>query len=174
MQDRLVSEEQQRVSIIWLSAHLVWPCHVLSSKQVKDIEAEHPERKGRIIINKATGIGCTEWFLRYIIYKAITDRHWRNSRVCIVTGPRLDLAVRLIQRIKNLFQLSNAIPEQYGDGSNPRFDSRETVVYIGSTKIEAFPSNNQQSLRGLTNIKLDGRRARPTFHVGISSARPAQ
>jgi late competence protein required for DNA uptake (superfamily II DNA/RNA helicase) len=141
---------------------------------VKDIEAEHPERKGRIIINKATGIGCTEWFLRYIIYKAITDRHWRNSRVCIVTGPRLDLAVRLIQRIKNLFQLSNAIPEQYGDGSNPRFDSRETVVYIGSTKIEAFPSNNQQSLRGLTNIKLDGRRARPTFHVGISSARPAQ
>jgi late competence protein required for DNA uptake (superfamily II DNA/RNA helicase) len=80
------------------------------------------------------------------------DRNWLHSRVAIVTGPRLDLAVTLIQRIKNFFQHSTAIQEQYG--SNPHFDSRETVVYIGSTKVEAFPFNNQQSLRGLTGVKL--------------------
>jgi DEAD/DEAH box helicase len=131
----------------------VWYDYVSSSsKEVQDIERQHPERKGRLLINKATGIGCTEYFLRMAIWQSIVNNKWRNSRCCIVTGPRLDLAVTLIQRIKNLFQRSNAIAEQYG--SNPRFDSRETVVYIGSTKIEAFPSNNQQSLRGLTNVKL--------------------
>ena len=105
-----------------------------------------------LLLEKATGIGATEWFLRYIVWKSIIDPSWKHGRVCIVTGPRLDLSVTLIQRIKNLFQQCTAIEEQYG--SNPRFDSRETVVFIGSTKIEAFPSNNQQSLRGFTNVKM--------------------
>lgn len=122
------------------------------TKEIQDIERQYPERKQRLLIEKATGIGATEWFLRYIVWKSIIDPAWKHGRVCIVTGPRLDLSVTLIQRIKNLFQQSAAIQEKYG--SNPRFDSRETVVFMGSTKIEAFPSNNQQSLRGLTNVKM--------------------
>ena len=55
-----------------------------------------------IWINKSRGIGGTEFLLRYIAWCSICNRFTPNSRVCVITGPRLDLAEDLIARFKAL------------------------------------------------------------------------
>jgi hypothetical protein len=57
-----------------------------------------------IWILKSRGIGVTEYLLRYIAYNCITGGFPTGSRVCIITGPRIDLAEDLISnRFKGLF-----------------------------------------------------------------------
>jgi hypothetical protein len=51
--------------------------------------------------------------------------------MCIVTGPRIELAITLIDRMKGLFQnieLSSI------------FDTKETVIELNGFHIEAYPS----------------------------------
>ena len=99
---------------------------------------------------KSRGNGSSELLLRYLAYlatvKAEEPAHaplLRNSQMCLVTGPRLELAVSLMTRLKKLF-------EPHGI----TFDSKETVVEFPQTniRIEAFPSNNISSMRGLPNV----------------------
>lgn len=52
---------------------------------------------------KATGLGITEFVIRYIAWLAVKDDKLKGSQVCIVTGPRIDLAIAIIDRIKELF-----------------------------------------------------------------------
>ena len=54
-------------------------------------------------IKKATGLGVTEFMLRYMGSLCLKDDNLKGSQMCIVTGPRIDLAIALIQRIKRLF-----------------------------------------------------------------------
>jgi len=61
----------------------------------------------------------------------------------IVTGPRIDLALDLINRFKRLF---------YNVGIT--FEDKNTVVNLGQVKIEAFPSHHLDAMRGLTNVKF--------------------
>ena len=56
-----------------------------------------------IWIKKSRGIGVTEFLLRYIAW-CCYNRYPANSRVCVVTGPRMDLAEDLIARFKGLLQ----------------------------------------------------------------------
>jgi hypothetical protein len=57
--------------------------------------------------------------------------------MCIVTGPRIDLAIALIDRMKKLF---------VADGSSSKaptvLDTKETVIELNNVKIEAFPSHH--------------------------------
>ena len=53
-------------------------------------------------IKKATGLGVTEFMLRYMAWLALNSR--ANSQMCIVTGPRIELAITLIDRLKGLFK----------------------------------------------------------------------
>ena len=64
--------------------------------------------------------------------------------MCIVTGPRIDLAIGLIDRMKKLFQLKLGII----------FDTRETVIELNNLKIEAFPSHHLDAMRGLPNVSF--------------------
>jgi hypothetical protein len=57
---------------------------------------------------KSTGLGVTELMLRYIVYRCLRDQEWKNRQVAIVTGPNIDLATKLIKRIKKLILLSEA------------------------------------------------------------------
>ena len=54
-----------------------------------------------IWINKATGLGVSEFMLRYMAWLCLKDNALSGSQMCIVTGPRIDLAIALIDRMKN-------------------------------------------------------------------------
>ena len=88
-------------------------------------------------IKKATGLGITEFMLRWIAWRCFNDPIMKSIdvSVVIITGPRLELAVQLIERLKGLFDKS--------------FDEKNTVCILNGCRIEAFPSHHLASARGL-------------------------
>ena len=59
-------------------------------------------------IKKATGLGVSEFMLRFMPWLCLKDNSLSGSQMCIVTGPRIELAIALIDRMKGLFR---AMPE---------------------------------------------------------------
>ena len=57
-------------------------------------------------IKKATGLGVSEFMLRFMAWLCLNDNALAGSQMCIVTGPRIDLAITLIDRMKKLFSSS--------------------------------------------------------------------
>jgi hypothetical protein len=53
---------------------------------------EHQQHK-HIWIKKATGLGVTEFMLRYM-----ADSNLENKQMCMVTGPKIQLSITLIDR----------------------------------------------------------------------------
>jgi hypothetical protein len=100
-----------------------------------------------IWIKKATGLGISEFMLRFMAWLCLKDNTLSRSQMCIVTGPRIDLAIALIDRMKNLFVSS-------GKGIAPAFDTKETVIELNGVKIEAFPSHHLDAMRGLPNVSF--------------------
>ena len=94
-----------------------------------------------IWIKKATGLGLTEFMLRYMAWLCLKDDKLKGSQMCIVTGPRIDLAIALIDRIKNLFW-------------DITFATKDSVIELNSIKIEAFPSHHLDSMRGIPNVSF--------------------
>lgn len=97
-----------------------------------------------IWIKKSTGLGITEFMLRYMIWLCIKDNKLTGTQMCIVIGPRIDLAITLIERMKMLFL----------DKGHLTFNDKETVIEIKGVKIEAFPSHHLDAMRGLTNVSF--------------------
>jgi hypothetical protein len=95
-------------------------------------------------IKKATGLGISELFLRYLSWLCVKDDALRDSQMCIVTGPRIDLAVTLIDRMKRLFNEKTTL----------EFETRETVFELNDVHIEAYPSHHLDSMRGLSNVSF--------------------
>ncbi|MFL6355039.1 MAG: DEAD/DEAH box helicase family protein, partial [Nitrososphaeraceae archaeon] len=93
-------------------------------------------------IKKATGLGISELMLRFMAWLCIKDNSLSGSQMCIVTGPRIDLAIALIDRLKKLF------------AGNTAFDTKETVIELNDVKIEAFPSHHLDAMRGLPNVSF--------------------
>jgi hypothetical protein len=46
-------------------------------------------------IKKATGLGISEFMLRFMARLCLNDNHLSGSQMCIVTGPRIELAIAL-------------------------------------------------------------------------------
>jgi hypothetical protein len=84
-----------------------------------------------IWIKKSRGLGVTEFLLRYVAWCCILNKIILRSRVCIITGPRIDLAEDLIARFKGLFSLNNYLKSDR---------TQNTVAYLNGVKVEAFPS----------------------------------
>ena len=74
----------------------------------------------------------------------VKDDALRGSQMCIVTGPRIDLAITLIDRMKRLFV--ERMPLE--------FDTRETALELNGVHIEAYPSHHLDSMRGLPNVSF--------------------
>jgi hypothetical protein len=64
----------------------------------------HGFKDKHLWIKKATGLGVTEFFLRFMAWLCLRNNNYRNSQICIVTGPNIDIAIKLIKRMKGLFE----------------------------------------------------------------------
>jgi late competence protein required for DNA uptake (superfamily II DNA/RNA helicase) len=60
-------------------------------------------------IKKATGLGVSEFMLRFMAWLCLKDNSLAGSQMYIVTGPRIDLAIALIDRMKKLFASSKGL-----------------------------------------------------------------
>jgi len=106
-----------------------------------EVQIEKALNDGKYIwIKKSTGLGITEFMIRWIAWNCLKDDVWKNEQidvnVVMVTGPRIDLSITIMNRLKNLFV-------------NHEFRSKETVCKLNGTRIEAFPSHHLSSARGL-------------------------
>jgi hypothetical protein len=83
--------------------------------------------------------------LRFMAWLCLRDNALAGSQMCIVTGPRIDLAIALIDRMKKLFSSTKALTTFY---------TKETVIELNGVKIEAFPSHHLDAMRGLSNVSF--------------------
>jgi late competence protein required for DNA uptake (superfamily II DNA/RNA helicase) len=90
------------------------------------------------------GLGVTEFFLRLMAWLCLRNNDYRNSQMCIVTGPNIDIAIKLIKRMKALFEPKLGIT----------FDSKETLLELNGCIIEAYPSNHIDAYCALDNPKF--------------------
>jgi late competence protein required for DNA uptake (superfamily II DNA/RNA helicase) len=65
--------------------------------------------KKHLWIKKATGLGVSEFMLRFMGWLCLKDNALSGSQMCIVTGPRIDLAIALIDRMKSYLQQAVAL-----------------------------------------------------------------
>jgi late competence protein required for DNA uptake (superfamily II DNA/RNA helicase) len=100
-------------------------------------------------VKKATGLGVTEFMLRIMAWLCTrTNNAYSQTRnvqqMCIVTGPNIDIAIKLIKRMKNIFETKLGLT----------FQNKETVIELNGCILEAYPSNHLDSYRALTNPKF--------------------
>jgi len=85
--------------------------------------------------------------LRFVAWLCLKDNSLAGSQMCIVTRPRIDLAIALIDRMKKLFASGKGI-------TATAFDTKGTVIELNNVKIEAFPSHHLDAMRGLPNVSF--------------------
>jgi hypothetical protein len=81
--------------------------------------------------------------------------------MCIVTGPRIDLAITLIDRLKGLFTKASFAQNH---AQTTGFDTKETVIELNGVHIEAYPSHQIDAMRGLKDVSF--------FYLGESDFFP--
>ena len=95
-------------------------------------------------VKKATGLGVTELMLRIMAWLCTRDETFDGSQMCIVTGPNIEMATKLIKRAKGIFEPKLGLT----------FSNKETVLELNGCTIEAYPSNHIDSYRALDNPKF--------------------
>ncbi len=75
---------------------------------------------------------------------AVRDQFYDKCQMCIVTGPNIDLAKKLIKRLKDLFYDFDGIFQM----------NTEYAVELNGVLIQAYPSHNLGSYRSLTAPKF--------------------
>ena len=65
---------------------------------------KHGFKHNHLWAKKAIGLGVAEFMLRLMFWLCLKDDTYRNSQTCIVTGPNQDIAIKLIKRMKTLFE----------------------------------------------------------------------
>jgi hypothetical protein len=93
----------------------------------------------KLWVKKATGLGITEWTIRWIAWNCLKDDKWKDTQVdvtaVIITGANQELTNKVVGRIKSLF--------------NAEFKTKESVCILNGCRIEAFPTNHLSPARGL-------------------------
>jgi hypothetical protein len=97
------------------------------------------ESNKKLWVKKATGLGITEWTIRWIAWNCLKDDKWKDTQVdvtgVIITGANQDLTNKVVGRLKSLF--------------NHEFKTKESVCILNGCRIEAFPTNHLSPARGL-------------------------
>ena len=74
------------------------------SQYSRDLTAVlHPFKEKHLWVKKATGVGVTEFMLRFMAWLCVRNDNSKGSQMVIVTGPNQELAIKLIKRMKGLF-----------------------------------------------------------------------
>jgi len=107
------------------------------------LEDDKDPKNRHVWVKKATGLGITELILRLMLWLCVKDNRYRNSQMCIITGPSIDIATGLIERMKRIFESINIFIE-----------NKETVLEVNGVMIKAFPSNHLSTYRGLTSPRF--------------------
>ena len=108
------------------------------------------QQNKHVWIKKATGLGITEFMLRYMAWLCFNDARTSGTQMCIVTGPRIELAITLIDRLKELFRNYSL----NSDRQNVKLDTKETVIELNGVHIEAYPSHHLNAMRGLKDVSF--------------------
>lgn len=105
---------------------------------------KHDFKEKHLWVKKATGLGITELVLRIMAWLCLKDDTFSNSQMCIITGPNIEVAIKLIRRLKAIFERKLGLA----------FQSKETVIDLNGCTIEAYPSNHLDAYRALDNPKF--------------------
>ncbi|MGH9983424.1 MAG: hypothetical protein ACRD8W_05640 [Nitrososphaeraceae archaeon] len=92
---------------------------------------------------KATGLGITEFMLRYMVWLCVKDDTYKGAQMPIVVGPNVDLAIELIRRTRAMLEPLGIF-----------FDEEKKVATINGCTIRAFPSNHLDAYRSFVNPKF--------------------
>ena len=90
--------------------------------------------------------------LRYMAWLCLKDDTLKGWEMCIVTGPRIDMAVWLIARLKSLF--ANNVQPLATAGSTITLDTKENIIVLNGVYIEAYPSHHLDAMRGIPNVSF--------------------
>lgn len=93
-------------------------------KSIEPNNVACPFKVKHLWVKKATGLGVTEFMLRFMAWLCLYDDSYRNSQMVIVTGPNQELAIKLIKRMKELFIRLGIT-----------FDSKETTLNLNGCSI---------------------------------------
>lgn len=121
-----------------------WGYHQQTIDQLFDDSFEDRKKRRHVRVKKATGLAFSELGIRLISWLPLCFNTYRNTQMAIVTGPNIDLSVKLMRRIRGIF-LQNL---------NVDLGGKETRITINGCEIQAYPSNNLSSYRGLANVKF--------------------
>ena len=62
----------------------------------------HSFKEKHLWVKKATGLGVTEFMLRFMAWLCLCNDDYRNSQMVIVTGPNQELAIKLIKENESI------------------------------------------------------------------------
>ena len=94
-------------------------------------------------VKKSRGLGISELVLRLMAWLCLKDTSCRGAQMAIITGPRLELAIDMINRIKGLFL----------DKLGVTFDTDKTVIMLNGCTVKGYPSNANTS-RGQPDMRF--------------------
>lgn len=114
-------------------------------KLTAEPQGQNDKTYKHVWIKKATGLGITEFVLRFMVWLATKDDDLAGSTMCIVTGPNEALAQELVERIRMLFI---EFPEVVFEVSSAK------RLRINNVTIQAYPSNHLESARGIPNVSV--------------------
>lgn len=121
----------------WGKRHPIYPYQEEIIQALKD--------KRYIWILKAPKLGITELFLRFALWKSLTDPIWQNGQVAIIVATKSDEAETLIQRAKKMLDGRANLKEGYNN-------KREFTVNTVAFKIHS--ADNIDSVRSKTNMRM--------------------
>ena len=97
-------------------------------------------------ILKAPKLGITELFLRFSLWKSLTDPSWKDGQVAIIVATKSDEAETLIERTKEM--LKGKVHVENDGHQNKREFKVNTVLF----KIHS--ADNIDSVRSKTNMRM--------------------
>lgn len=121
-----------------------WDHHKITIDRMTDDNYHDSKKRRHIRVKKATGLAFSEFGIYYMCYLALRNNDYMNKQMCIITGPNLDLATKLIRRIRTVFNRHH----------NVDLHGKETRIVLNGCEIQAYPAGNLSSYRSLTNPKF--------------------